>query len=198
MKSIKLLAVFFFLTAGIISAQSVPWKIDQAHSKVQFTVSHMVVSEVTGHFKKFDGKITSDGEDFTKGNVEFTINAASIDTDNEKRDEHLRSDDFFNAEKYPEIIFKGKSLKKVGNNKYKLKGDFTMRNVTKPVELDVVYGGIVKDPYGNTHTGFKITGKVNRFDYGLKWNNLMEAGGAVVGKDVDIVVNLELTKEKSS
>ncbi|MDP4117189.1 MAG: YceI family protein, partial [Bacteroidota bacterium] len=139
---------------------------------------------------------TSNGNDFTKGNIEFSIDVNSINTENEQRDNHLKSDDFFNAAKFPKITFKGTSLYKVNGNKYKLKGNFTMRDVTKPIVLDVVYGGTVKDPWGNERVGFKIMGKVNRFDYGLKWNNLVEAGGAVVGKEVTMNCNIELIKKK--
>lgn len=186
-------ALLLVLTVSIF-ADPINWEIDKAHSKVQFTVTHMVISEVTGQFKSFDAKITSDGDDFSKGNIDFTIDANSINTDNDYRDKHLKSDDFFNAEKYPKMIFKGKSLQKTGDNKYKLTGDLTIRDITKPVVLDVVYGGSVKDPMGRTVTGFKISGTINRFDFGLKWNKLIESGGAVVGKDVNILCNLELRK----
>ncbi len=189
----SLLALLFISFS--VFAQKAEWKVDEAHSNVQFTVSHMVISDVTGSFNEYSANVTSEGDDFTKGNIEFTINTKSIDTDNEKRDEHLRSDDFFNAEKYPYITFKGKSLKKVEGKKYKLQGDLTIRDVTKPVTLDVVYNGTVKDPWGNTKAGFKINGEVNRFDYNLKWNNLLETGGAVVGKDVELKVDLQLVKQ---
>ena len=119
----------------------------------------------------------------------------SIDTDNERRDNHLKSDDFFNAEKYPNITFKGKSLKHVNGNKYKLKGDLTIRDVTKSVVLEVKYGGTITDNRGNVKAGFKITGMINRFHYQLNWDAAMEAGGLVVGKDVEIVCNIELIKQ---
>lgn len=194
MEKIELFAALFLLLGITIQAQTA-WKIDEAHSKVQFSVSHMVISDVTGQFRKFDGNITSAGDDFSKGRVEMTMQVASINTDNEKRDEHLKSADFFDAQKYPEIKFVGKSLKKVKGNKYKLTGNFTMKGVTRPITLDVIYGGVIKDPYGRVRSGFKVSGTINRFDYNLKWNNMLETGGAVVGKDVNLVCNIELVRE---
>lgn len=194
MKSILL--ALCLMVASSVFAQNTTWKIDNSHSKVQFSVSHLVVSEVTGNFKKYDGTITSTGNDFTKGKINLTIDVNSINTENDQRDTHLKADDFFNAAKFPTIKFVGTSLTKVSGNKYKLKGNFTMRDVTKPIVLDVVFGGTVKDLMGNERAGFKITGKVNRFDYGLKWNMLVEAGGAVVGKEVKLNCNIELIKNK--
>ncbi|HSH66061.1 MAG TPA: YceI family protein [Bacteroidia bacterium] len=190
--------VFFALISVTALAQKSEWKFDNAHSQIQFAVTHMLISEVDGHFKNFDGTVKTNGNDFTDAEINFVIETKSIDTDNEKRDNHLRSDDFFNAEKFPEIIFKSKSLKKTGKNKYKLIGDFTIRDVTKEVALDVTHGGIIKDGYGNEKAGFKITGTINRFDYNLKWNALMEAGGAVVSEDVDIICNIQLVRKAQS
>lgn len=172
------------------------WKVDQSHSNINFNVTHLVISSVSGYFKNFDINVKSKDDSFKDAYIEFTADVKSINTGNDKRDEHLKSDDFFNADKFPKITFKSKSFKKVSGNKYKLTGDFTMRDVTKQVTLDVVFNGVVKDPWGNTKAGFKITGAVNRFDYNLKWNTMMEAGGAVVGKTVDITCNVELTKSK--
>jgi polyisoprenoid-binding protein YceI len=189
----KLIAVALFVTFLSINAQT-KWNIDKAHSKVLFSVTHLVISEVTGEFKDFTGSIESSKNDFTDAKIDFTVLVNSVNTDNDQRDKHLKSDDFFNAEKYSQITFKGKSLKKVKGNNYKLTGDFTIRDVTKQVTLDVVYNGSVKDPWGNTKAGFKIVGQINRFDYNLKWNSLIEAGGAVVGKTVTMTINLELQK----
>lgn len=191
-------AVFVVLLAlsfTFVNAQTA-WKIDRSHSNVGFSVTHLIISEVTGQFKSFDGNIEFSKDDLSDAKINFSIDVASISTENEGRDKHLKSDDFFNAEKFPKISFVGKSIKKVDGKKYKLVGDFTMRDVTKSITLDVVYNGTVKDPWGNTKAGFKISGEVNRFDYNLKWNNLMEAGGAVVSKEVAISVNLELSKAK--
>ena len=176
----------FIVSAGILSAQSTKWIQDASHSTVGFTVKHMLVSSVRGNFKDYKITVLSDKEDFSDAKIEVVINTSSVNTENGDRDNHLRSDDFFNAEKYPTMVFKGKSMKKVGKNKYKLTGDLTIRDVTKTVTLDVEFGGKVKDPWGNTKTGFTISGDINRFDYGLKWSKAVEAGGLVVGENVHI------------
>lgn len=178
-----------------VAAQT-KWNLDKSHSKVQFSVTHLIITDVFGNFKNFDVKVETKGDDFTDAIIEFSADVNSINTENEGRDKHLISDDFFNAEKFPKITFVGKSMKKVGEGKYKLTGDFTMRDVTKSITLDVAFRGIITDPRGNTKVGFKINGEVNRFDYGLKWNKLMEAGGAVVSKDVSLIIDLELNKAK--
>jgi len=196
MKKLTLFLLVFVFTFNFVKAQQASWSFDVSHSKISFSVTHLVISEVTGHFSSFTGKVVSKSEDFVNSEIYFEIDAKSINTDNETRDNHLRSADFFDVEKYQKIIFKSKSFTKVKGNKYKLVGDFTMKDVTKTITLDVVYGGTIKDPWGNTKAGFKISGEVNRFDYNLKWNNLLETGGAVVGKTVKINCFVELTKEK--
>ncbi len=195
MAKFRFAAILALISLMTINAQT-KWTVDKAHSKVQFTVTHLIISEVTGEFKSFDATVESSKDDFSDAKIDFTADVNSISTDNDARDKHLKSDDFFNAEKFPKLTFKGKSFKKVSGKNYKLVGDLTIRDVTKEVTLDVVYNGSVKDPYGNTKAGFKITGSLNRFDYNLKWNALIEAGGAVVGKTVGITVNLELQKSK--
>lgn len=172
------------------------WVVDKMHSNVNFSVSHLVISEVDGSFKVFDGKITSAKEDFTDAKIEFSVDVNSINTDNTMRDDHLKGDDFFNAAAYPKMTFTSTSFKKITGNKYKLEGDMTIRNVTKRMSFDVVYGGIAKDPYGNIKAGFKASGTINRLQYGLKWNTMTEAGGAVVGADVDLKIKLEFAKSK--
>lgn len=190
MKKLNLLLVALAV-AGTAMAQTT-WSVDKAHSKIGFSVTHMVVAEVEGTFKDYEAKVASKTADFNGAEIEFTAKVSSIDTDNEKRDGHLQSDDFFNAEKYPEIKFKGNLVKE--GTKYLLKGNFTMRDVTKPVVFDVTYGGTVK-AFGGEKAGFKINGKVNRFDYGLKWDKTVEAGGFVVGQDVEIICKIELNKQ---
>lgn len=189
-------AVFIALISFLTISAQTKWTVDKSHSKVQFTVTHLVISEVTGQFKSFDADIEASKDDFTDAKIDFSADVNSINTDNEARDKHLKSDDFFNAEKFPELTFKGKSFTKVSGKNYKLVGDMTIRDITKEVTLDVIYNGTVKDPWGNTVAGFKIKGELNRFDYNLKWNTLIEAGGAVVGKTVDMVVDLEIKKSK--
>lgn len=188
-------AALFFVGFLSINAQT-KWTIDKAHTKVQFSATHLIISEVTGEFKDFDGTVETNGDDFTNAKVNFTVDVNSINTDNQQRDNHLKSDDFFNAQKFPKMTFVSKSMQKVGDNKYKLVGNLTIREITKEIALDVTYNGTVKDPWGNTKAGFKITGELNRFDYNLKWNVLMEAGGAVVGKMITLTINLELQKSK--
>ena len=185
------------ILAGFVSEAQTNWNTDNTHSNVKFTVTHLVVSEVEGSFRVFSGTVKSAKPDFTDASINFSVDVNSINTDNEMRDKHLKSDDFFNAEKFPAMTFKGTSFKKVSGNKYVLQGDLTIRDVTKKVTFDVAYGGTTKDPWGNTKAGFKAKAKINRFDYNLKWNTVTEAGGAVVSKDVDVVVNLELNQEKS-
>ena len=194
MKNLKLTLIALFVSIGAFAQTN--WIIDAAHTRVHFTATHMVINEVTGEFKKFDGKITSDDEDFTNTSIEFTIQVNSINTDNEMRDNHLKSDDFFNAEKYPTITFKSKSFKKIEGKKYMLTGDLTIRDVTKTIDLAVIYNGKINDPYGNLRAGFKVAGTINRLEYNLKWNTLLGTGDAVVGNNITFVCDVELTKSK--
>lgn len=184
------------MMAGIVSRAQKQWVVDNAHSGIKFTVSHLVISEVEGNFKNFTGQMTAAQPDFSDAKINFTVDVNSINTDNEMRDKHLKSDDFFNAEKFPSMSFKSLLFKKTGDKRYDLVGELTIRDVTKKVKFNVTYGGTVKDPYGNTKAGFKATATINRLDFGLKWNNLTEAGGAVVGSDVNILLNLEFTQSK--
>lgn len=172
------------------------WNADASHSSVKFTVSHLTVSEVEGRFGKFDGTMTATSADFQNAQINYTVDVASINTDNDMRDKHLKSDDFFNAEKYPQMTFTSTSFKKVGGKDYVLEGNLTIRDVTKKVKFAVVYGGTVKDPYGNIKAGFKATTKISRKAYNLKWSALTEAGGAVVGDEVTMILNLEFAKAK--
>lgn len=172
------------------------WDVDKAHTSLKFTVQHLVISEVEGVFKMFDGSVESKGADFNNATVNFTADVASINTGDEKRDGHLKSDDFFNAEKYPRMTFNSTSFKKIKGNMYVLEGNLTIRDVTKKVKFAVIYNGTVKDPWGNIKAGFKATTKINRKEYGLKWNAMTEAGGAVVGDEVAITVNAEFTQKK--
>lgn len=191
----KLTLLIWILALGLVAQGQSKWSFDKAHSKISFNVEHLVIAEVTGQFAAFDGEVIASSDDFTGSNINFTIDVNSIDTDNDRRDGHLKSDDFFNAEKFPTITFVGKSMEHVEGKNYKLTGDLTIRDVTKTVTLDVRYGGTITDPYGNVKAGFKITGNINRFDYNLKWNAALESGGLVVGENVEIVANVELKKE---
>ncbi len=190
MKKMNLMAAFL-LVAGFATAQTT-WKIDKSHSKVGFSVVHMVVSEVEGKFNDFDASVISKSDDFNGSEVEFSAKLASVDTDNERRDGHLKSADFFEAEKFTDIKFKGKLEKQGG--KYVLKGQFTMKDVTKDVTFDVTYGGTINTGRG-FKAGFKLSGVVNRQDYGVKWANKLQDGGAVVSDDVTIICKIELDKQ---
>ena len=192
--TLLILTTVLFTSAFAQTAKT--WNVDKMHSAVKFSVSHLVVSEVDGSFKMFDGSMVADNADFSSAKINFTVDVNSINTDNASRDGHLKADDFFNAEKYPAMTFKSTSFKKKSGNMYELIGDMTIRDVTKKVVFAVKYGGTAKDPYGNIKAGFKATGSINRLEYGLKWNTLTEAGGAVVGADVDLTINLEMVQAK--
>ncbi len=195
MKQFILTATVLLLISASSFAQTQIWKADKVHSKVGFSVSHLVVSEVEGKFSDYDATLTTDATGKLE-KVDAVIKVASITTDNADRDKHLKSDDFFAAEKYPELTFVSKSIKATGKNNYKITGDLTMRGVTKSVTLDTKFNGEIKDPWGNTKSGWVATTTVNRFDYGLQWNKALEAGGLVVGKDVDISLKLEFGLQK--
>ncbi len=181
--------------AGTSAVAQSTWTIDASHSDVSFSVSHLVVSEATGKFKKFEGELKAKSDDFTDADITVTIDAASINTEDEKRDGHLRSPDFFDVAKYPTITFKSKSFKKVDGNKYKLVGDLTMHGVTKTVELDAIFKGTAKSPWGQTVGAFKLSGEVNRRDFGLTWNKTLDNGGLLVGETVNITANVEVVKK---
>lgn len=170
------------------------WKMDPTHSEIQFKVKHMVVSHVTGSFTKFDAGVESENEDFQGAKIKFSADISSISTGQEARDAHLRSDDFFNAEKFPKLVFESTSFKKVDAEVYVLKGNLKIRDVTMPIELAVEYGGKVKDPYGNYRAGFSLAGKINRKDFDLKWNALLESGNAVVSDEVRLTANFEFVQ----
>jgi polyisoprenoid-binding protein YceI len=188
--------------AGILSlslfvmsanAQTNTWQLDKAHSKISFTIDHMVITEVEGRFTDFDINFSS-GENFENPNLNVDIKTASINTDNEQRDAHLKSADFFDATNNPDITFKATSFTKVADMQYKLKGNLTMHGITKPIELDVKYGGTIKDPRGNTKIGFKVSGTLNRYDYNLKYNSVLETGALMIGEEVTIQAFVEMKK----
>jgi polyisoprenoid-binding protein YceI len=190
MKKLNSLLALLVIASGAFAQTN--WTIDKYHSKIGFSVAHMGVSETEGSFKDFDGTVVSKSDDFNGADVTFTAKTASVDTENEKRDGHLASPDFFDAAKYPEIAFKGNLVK--SGSSYKLKGDFTLHGVTKKVEFDVTYGGTVNTGRG-IKAGFKLKGKINRQDYGLTWTNKVPTGELVVGDDVEISCKIELDKK---
>lgn len=165
------------------------WAIDPTHSEVSFKVKHLVISTVTGYFRKFEGSAETTSDDFNGAKVSFTADIDSIDTNQADRDGHLKSDDFFNAEKFPKMSFSG-ILE--GST---LKGDLTLRDITKTVSMDVDFGGVAGDPYGNTKAGFEIEGKISRKEFGLTWNAVTEAGSVVVSDQVRIILSVQLVKQ---
>jgi len=196
MRFIKsIVAVFALFTAANSFAQE-KFDIDVTHSNVTFTVRHMVVAKVSGEFKKYSGTIIYDAKDITKSSVNVMIKVASIDTENEGRDNHLRSGDFFNAATDSLITFVSKKIKKKGKG-YIATGDFTLRGVTKEIELPFTIFGTIKDQGGDTRLGIEAKTTINRFDYGVKWARALEGGNLVVSKDVDIILNIEAKAPKT-
>ncbi|MBC7923038.1 MAG: YceI family protein [Ferruginibacter sp.] len=170
------------------------WVVDPMHSEVQFKIKHLVISTVTGTFRNFEGGATTEHDDFDAAEVHFSMDVASVDTNQEMRDTHLKSADFFDADNHPKIAFKSTSFKKIDGDEYEMTGDLTMKGVTKPVTLKAEYGGTAKDAYGNQKFGFEVTGKVNRKEFGLIYNALTETGGLALGEDIKLTANIQLTK----
>jgi polyisoprenoid-binding protein YceI len=193
MKSI--FAVLLFVLAISPMSFAAKYKLDKAHSEVGFKIKHLAISTVKGKFKDFNGSFEFDDKTGKLENLKATMDAASIDTNEPKRDEHLRSPDFFDAKKYPTIEFVATKVENSGTKPTKVHGNLTMHGVTKPVTLDVDYKGVAKDPWGNYRTAFEATGKVNRKDFGLKWNKTLETGGLLVGDEVQIEIAGEATQE---
>lgn len=171
------------------------WTVDKDHSEIKFKVKHMKITNVTGSFNDFDVQVETEDEDFSNAEISFSAKASSIDTDNEKRDEHLKSEDFFDAENHPEIKFKASGYEKTGDDSFKLKGDLTMKGKTNEVTLNGEFGGVGKDPWGNTKAGFSLEGKIDRTDFGLNWNQALESGGVLVSKEVKIMAEVQLAKK---
>jgi polyisoprenoid-binding protein YceI len=170
------------------------WTIDPAHSEITFKVKHLVISTVTGKFADFDASIETDNDEFENADISFKAAIESIETGNDDRDAHLKSEDFFNASEHPNMAFQSTSFKKTGDGEYKLTGDLTIRGNTREVVLDAEYGGTVVDPYGNTKAGFDVTGKINRKDFGLTWSAVTEAGSVVVSDEVKLNLNVQFAK----
>jgi len=198
----SLLSTLMLVFLGLhIHAQAPPtplshWTIDKIHSRIGFSVAHFTITQVTGYFRDFDARVTCacPGDDFTGGTVEFTAKTASVFTDDKDRDGHLQTDSFFGSKQFPEMKFTGTLVKEDGRNK--LKGLLTIRDVTRLVSLDVVYGGRIHDQkLGIEKAGFKVTGTVNRLDFGMRWNESFEGGSAIIGKDVTLDLNVEIDKQ---
>lgn len=172
------------------------WAIDPAHSEIQFKVKHLVISTVTGSFGEFSGSAVTPENTFEGGEISIAIKATSINTNNEQRDNHLRSVEFFDIDNHPEIRIKTVSIKQEGDDEYDIVTDFTMRGVTKQVKFKGEYGGKAKDGYGNTKVGLEVTGKLNRKDFGLNWNAVIEGGGLTVSDEVKLIANLQFIQQQ--
>ena len=183
------------MAISVVTFAQTTWNIDPSHSSVNFSVSHLVISEVDGTFNAFNGNVSTNSEDFSDATFNFEIDVNSIDTKDAKRDGHLKAEDFFYTEKHPKITFKSTSFKKGRKNKYVLKGNLTMRGVTKAVTLKAKYGGTAKGPYGYTRAGFKITGSLDRIAYGVAYNGKTETGALMIGEEIDLVIKLEFIKQ---
>lgn len=170
------------------------WTLDPSHSELQFKVKHLMITTVTGTLKSFNAEIESEGDDFSNANIYFKGDINSLETGSTDRDNHLKSADFFDVEKYPEMTFKTTSIEKDGSD-YVVKGNLTIKDVTKEVKLNTEFGGIATDPWGNTKAGFTISGKINRVDFGLTWNAALETGGVMVSEEVRILGELQFVKQ---
>jgi polyisoprenoid-binding protein YceI len=171
------------------------WALDASHSELLFKVKHLMISTVTGHFGQFNATVETTDNDFTTANIDFTADVNSIYTNNEQRDAHLKNSDFFDADNHPQIIFKSDRLQKVADDEYKLEGILTMKGNSKPVTLEVEFGGITVDPWGNTRAGFTVTGKINRMDFGISFGAVTETGGLLLGDEVKISANVQFVKQ---
>lgn len=175
---------------------TIKWAVDPTHSEVQFKVKHLMITTVTGYFEKFDVQAETEDENFSSAkSVVFTADVNSISTNNEQRDTHLKSADFFDAENHGEIRFEANKYEKVSEEEYKLHGELSIRGISKPVTVKVEFGGIVVDPYGQTKAGFTVSGKISRKEFGLTWNAVTEAGNVVVSDEIKLQAEIQLVKQ---
>lgn len=170
------------------------WVIDPLHSDVIFKIKHLLISTVTGSFRKFEGRAITDGKEFNNAKVYFTIDVKSIDTNQSQRDLHLQDGDFFSADTYPQITFESTSFVNTGGSNFKMVGDLTLKGVTKPVELDVEYGGSQRSAQGVVKHGFEVTGTINRKEFGMTWNVLTDTGNLGLGEDIKLVANIQVSE----
>lgn len=171
------------------------WVFDPAHSEINFRVKHLMITNVKGDFKTFDISVITDGDDFTNADITVNIDPSSINTGNNDRDNHLRSADFFDVENFKTMTFKSKKMEKTDDDEFKLTGDLTIKGISKEVKLNVEFGGLVTDPWGQKKAGFSLEGKINRKDWGLNWNAALEAGGVLVGDEIKLTAEVELQKQ---
>jgi polyisoprenoid-binding protein YceI len=171
------------------------WIVDPVHSDVQFKIKHLVISTITGSFKNFEGGATSDLNDFENAEIHFSLDVDSIDTNQDTRDTHLKSADFFDAEQFPHITFQSNYFHRAKGDRYKLSGLLTLKGITKPIELDAEYGGTERDADGNIRLGFEVVGMLSRQEFGLNYMQLTETGGLLIGEDVKLIANIQLVKQ---
>jgi len=171
------------------------WAVDPTHSEIGFKVKHMMFTNVSGQFKQFTATAETEGDNFDNAKFDFSADVDSVTTNSADRDTHLLSADFFNAEQFPKLTFNSTAFTKKNDGEYNLTGDLNVHGITKPVTLDVEFGGIAKDPWGNTKAGFTMTGKLNRKDFGLTWNAALETGGVLVGEEVKLAIELQFIKQ---
>ena len=171
------------------------WLIDHTHSALDFKIKHLMITNVSGSFKNFNAEVETNGTDFSTAAIQLKAEISSIDTNNAQRDGHLRTSDFFEAEKYPEMIFESTKVEKVDEEDYHVLGNLTMKGITKPVKLNVKFGGVIKDPWGGERAGFLITGNINRTDWGINFNTVLETGNLMLAEDVKINSEIELVKQ---
>lgn len=176
------------------TATTTKWAIDPSHSEIQFKVKHLMISTVTGSFKEFGAEAELEGSDLNNARVSFWANTASVDTNSADRDTHLRSGDFFDSERFPKLTFKSTGITGSGDS-WKVTGELTIKDVTKPVTLDVAWSGVAKDPWGNTKAGLNLSGKIDRKEFGLNWNAALEAGGMLVSDEVRLFAEVQLAKQ---
>lgn len=196
MKRTLSLLTLMIVAAALPATAADTYTVDGAHSNVKFKIRHLV-SKTSGEFGTFDGRIVADWENLDNAKVEFTIDAASIDTGNADRDKHLRSADFFDVEKYPKISFTSSKITRIEGRTYNVLGTLTMHGVAREVNLPVTFLGEMQDPWGNTKAGFEFEAMINRKDFGITWNKAMDTGGVILGDEVEIEVNLEVAKAKA-
>ncbi len=175
------------------------WAIDPTHSEFGFRIRHLMISNVSGVFGKFEGTAETEGEDFRTAKINVKLDPSSINTNNEQRDAHLRNEDFFEVEKYPEILFESTEVKEFGEDRFLLRGNLTLKGITKPVELKVEFSGsIAKDPWGYQRAGFNVTGKINRNDFGVNFNSVLDTGGLALGEEVKLQADIQLVKQTAA
>ena len=174
------------------------WVLDPTHSELGFKIKHLMISSVSGSLKSFQAEVETDGVDFTTGQISLSADMASISTNNDQRDAHLRTSDFFEVEKYPELKFTSTKLEKIDSDTFALFGDLTIKGVTKPIKLNVEFNGVTKDPWGGERAGFVVTGKMNRSDWGVNFNGVLETGGVMLSEEVRIFSEIQIVKQAVS